>query len=853
MPTADAPTTLYVASPNDKCDFSGEYTITQDIAHDYPVWIHRGGKKYIYTGTNGFWMIGSESEKVGKGKSFEANTGNISTSSAHSGIMPHRLKGRWDRYESAKKTWINDADIIVSDNVFQVAPPTLYIVSPTDKCEFSGEFNLVPSITANGYPVWVHKAGRKWIYTGNNSFWMVGSESDKVGKGKSFDANTGNISTSSAHFGAMPHANPGKWDRYEAENKKWVGDKTIVCSTKFADVAPTTLYVCSPTDKCDFSGQYNLLPLEEMANGYPVWCHRSGKKYIYTGNNGFWMIGSESEQVGKGKTFDANTGNISTSAAHYGKMPHCLKGHWDRYVPDGKTWNPDKTISVGVDIRELAPKTLYAVIPNERHEYGGEFELVPDQEANGFPVWVLKRALSGTPRKWIYTGREGHWMIGKSSETDSGCISSNAPHDGMLPHCMKKWEKYLSAESKWVLDKGILLGTNLFDLLPERLKVSSPTERKEFTGEYVLQRDQRANDYPTWYFAEGRKWLYTGKNGFWMIGSESDKIGAGKSFDANTGNISSNTAHNGILPHCLMGRWDRYEQEGKNWVADSTISVVDAYTSLKDDDSVKKTESRASNASLKIEPAAAMPINARMRPHEETEISILPTTKWQDIKPTRGLLEELRCNELIRQKVREIETIAMDVELKVQELRFSKKVRDLAALLSDDELAAIVAYTHDLSIEEDNKAGNLFYEENEALRKRASNERASMIRTWGVHMYYTLAGLGKLPNFEGVVYRGVPSRKMLEEYEQGRPIQWGAWSSTTTSLEACLKFTGTKGVIFKIKVFTGKDICKFSFFAAENEILLSPNHKFIVTESAYEDKGYTFVDLLESRGTNYVY
>ena len=53
-------------------------------------------------------------------------------------------------------------------------------------------------------------------------------------------------------------------------------------------------------------------------------------------------------------------------------------------------------------------------------------------------------------------------------------------------------------------------------------------------------------------------------------------------------------------------------------------------------------------------------------------------------------------------------------------------------------LAAIVAYTHDLVHPESESRGNLYYEMNSALRDRSSAGRATMMRTWGVAVHYTL-------------------------------------------------------------------------------------------------------------------
>ena len=79
----------------------------------------------------------------------------------------------------------------------------------------------------------------------------------------------------------------------------------------------------------------------------------------------------------------------------------------------------------------------------------------------------------------------------------------------------------------------------------------------------------------------------------------------------------------------------------------------------------------------------------------------------------------------------------------------------------------------------------------------------------------------------------------------GRPIQWGAFSSTTTDVDASRSFTDqTCGVIFKITVMTGRSINEFSFFPTEGEILLTPNHRFFVSRCDAKYEMVTFDSVL---------
>ena len=128
-----------------------------------------------------------------------------------------------------------------------------------------------------------------------------------------------------------------------------------------------------------------------------------------------------------------------------------------------------------------------------------------------------------------------------------------------------------------------------------------------------------------------------------------------------------------------------------------------------------------------------------------------------------------------------------------------------------------------------------------------------------------------------------PDKGIVErEYKRGRPVQWGAFTSTTTDFAAAKGFTDrAAGVIFKIAISSGRDINAYSFFpqvsmggrrpreppglrrrlvgwvprgavAQEGEVLLSPNSRFVVASLPYEKDGYTVVDLVEQHGAPWI-
>jgi hypothetical protein len=94
---------------------------------------------------------------------------------------------------------------------------------------------------------------------------------------------------------------------------------------------------------------------------------------------------------------------------------------------------------------------------------------------------------------------------------------------------------------------------------------------------------------------------------------------------------------------------------------------------------------------------------------------------------------------------------------------------------------------------------------------------------------------------------GLDQTTVRQQYPQGRLVQWAAFSSTSRRIEAVRPFVNKGvGVIFRIKVMTGRDIGAYSYFPKENEVLLTPNTQFVVTSELYKDKdGYACIDLAE--------
>ena len=168
--------------------------------------------------------------------------------------------------------------------------------------------------------------------------------------------------------------------------------------------------------------------------------------------------------------------------------------------------------------------------------------------------------------------------------------------------------------------------------------------------------------------------------------------------------------------------------------------------------------------------------------------------------------------------------------------------RGLPVALSNDELFAIVAYT-----------GNGIYRRlNDELRLRDPPSRQAAMQKWGGFLWYLLSALGKLPAFQGDVYRGVKVLKdeVLKEYSRTKIIRWAGFSSTSTSFGTAKGFSKAGEIIFKITVQTGRLIQPYSFYQTEDEVLLSPNSELLVISDPYQVDGYTIIDMIEIDAEN---
>lgn len=106
--TVNPPAKLHIKSPNGQQRCAGEYVlVVGSNPNGFPLWRQMGGNSWLYSGTNGMWIVGS---KGAKDRNFDCSRGVIYSNLPHGGVMPDKLKSLWLRLD--KQEFHEDAEII---------------------------------------------------------------------------------------------------------------------------------------------------------------------------------------------------------------------------------------------------------------------------------------------------------------------------------------------------------------------------------------------------------------------------------------------------------------------------------------------------------------------------------------------------------------------------------------------------------------------------------------------------------------------------------------------------------------------------------------------------------------------
>jgi len=163
------------------------------------------------------------------------------------------------------------------------------------------------------------------------------------------------------------------------------------------------------------------------------------------------------------------------------------------------------------------------------------------------------------------------WIIGgpdakeKNFECSRGVIYCQVVHGGLPPD---------KVNGTWFwLDDDIFREDHCIEVTsslerPALLHVPSTLGQQTCSGEYVLAAGETANGHPLWKQVGGTHWLYSGKNGMWIIGSREVRR---MNFDCSRGVIYSKMVHGGVMPDKLGGAWLRLD--GSKFKEDAAITI----------------------------------------------------------------------------------------------------------------------------------------------------------------------------------------------------------------------------------------------------------------------------------------
>ena len=212
-------------------------------------------------------------------------------------------------------------------------------------------------------------------------------------------------------------------------------------------------------------------------------------------------------------------------------------------------------------------------------------------------------------------------------------------------------------------------------------------------------------------------------------------------------------------------------------------------------------------------------------------------------RPALSCQEELHKKELA-QELPDAAQVAKDVSAKLSEVR----QKDVVAELSDDELFALIAYTHDLG---PSGKRSLYAALNVHLRSRknASDAITGLPRAspWEGYLYYLALAMIRLSSgTEMTVYRGFKAGKSkLADYRVGRKGQWAGVTSTSRDRSVAATFADRRGTVFRIQLCSSTLMPKgVSFFDFESEVVMAPYTQLRVESDLYvAEDGVKLIDL----------
>lgn len=153
-------------------------------------------------------------------------------------------------------------------------------------------------------------------------------------------------------------------------------------------------------------------------------------------------------------------------------------------------------------------------------------------------------------------------MVSLSGADVEDCASKGqlclVQHRGYMPH--RAHGLWRVNEGKWFPNAEIVVTTQV----PNSLRITAPHGPSQCVGEYQVE-NRRFNGMPVWTQTGGRCFLYSTKQGHWMIGM------ADKDSEKDIGTICRRD-HRNLMPHKVGGTWSRLVDQF-TWKADVDIKV----------------------------------------------------------------------------------------------------------------------------------------------------------------------------------------------------------------------------------------------------------------------------------------
>jgi hypothetical protein len=154
--------------------------------------------------------------------------------------------------------------------------------------------------------------------------------------------------------------------------------------------------------------------------------------------------------------------------------------------------------------------------------------------------------------------------------------------------------------------------------------------------------------------------------------------------------------------------------------------------------------------------------------------------------------------------------------------------------LTRDESAAVFLYTMEWG-------ENSFYQViNHVLRA----EDRSILKPWFAYLKLFDTAIQKLPTVRMNLWRGV-ARNISQNYKKGDEFTWWTISSCSTSVDVIKNFLGANSTLFLIEAVNGKDICGYTNYSNENEVILCPGTRLRVVSDPLDQPPMHLVHLKE--------